>query len=266
MPFVEIVGPTGYLALIASIKEGAECYTHLAQVHSPAHGPIEGFAKFYPDEPAGSRGLVNEVCGYLIAKALDLPVPRYGLVISIEGRHLASAHPSLRHRVADSEEYPVWIAERLRGTPVSRWIPGLHEALRSWKRLPDMIAFADWILNRDRHPGNLLQTGKKEFGLIDHGHAFGGLVWDEHLLTPDAVFDHPFVHELWPDGVPRNIANAIIHASGAHSNALEAIRGELATLVSNLLSAETAGTVLGFLESRSRPDSGQIRTALGMLL
>lgn len=45
------------------------------------------------------------------------------------------------------------------------------ELMAGWPALADVVAFDEWINNRDRNPGNILWKDEAEFVLIDHGKA-----------------------------------------------------------------------------------------------
>ncbi len=45
------------------------------------------------------------------------------------------------------------------------------ELMAEWPALADVVAFDEWINNRDRNPGNILWKDESDFVLIDHGKA-----------------------------------------------------------------------------------------------
>ena len=266
MSGIEIVGSTGYQAFLEHVKESEECYTHLGQVHSPIHGTFSGYVKFYPDQFRNSKGLVNEACGHLLAAALDIPVPRYGMLLVLERARLVEAHSALRNLIGSDPYLTTWVTEQARGVPVVERDERTIHLLRIWKSLPALIAFDDWVLNSDRSLENLVCDGRSRFTAIDHGHIFGGLRWDSHLLTPDLPIRHPFLAALWQGNPPPQIKSQILEAAERHGPALTRCRPELEVLLGNLLdSQEDRKQVLEFLEHRAARSYDRLRSSLGML-
>ncbi len=104
------------------------------------------------------RRLLVEFASALLGRLLGLPVPEPVLVFvpaqfGKEGYafgSIAEPHPNMRGQPTD-------------GFAFSR--------LRQWSKLASAACFDEWIANCDRHPGNLLFDGRRNFWLIDHDRA-----------------------------------------------------------------------------------------------
>jgi len=268
MASIEVVQSTGYQAFLEPVKESEECYTHLGDIHSTANGTFIGYIKFYPDEIRRSKGLVNEACGYLLAKTLDLPVPPYGMILILEGERLIEAHPSLKKLLAAAALYPAWVTEQVKGVPIVSSDNKAIESLKKWSSLPSLIAFDDWVLNSDRSLENLVQGRKKgQFTGIDLGHIFGGLYWDRDLLTQDWPFRRRFIEELWGGDPPLQVKYQVLEAAKQHHSAFSNIRAELDKLLSKLLdNQEDKNKLLAFLEHRASQSYDRIMKGLGVMI
>jgi hypothetical protein len=268
MASIDVVQGAGYYrAFLERTKESDECYTHLALIHSTPRGGFTGYVKFYPDDIRKSKGLANETCGYLLAQALGLPIPKYGIILLLEGERLIEAHSSLEDLLVPTVAYPTWVTEQVNGVPIAPNDNKALEQLIKWPSLPELIAFDDWVINADRSLENILRGKNKQFSAIDFGHIFGGLYWDQDLLTQDWPFRHRFVDELWDGNPPRKVKNQILEAAKQHDSAFSKIRGELDKLLSRLLeNQEDKSKLLEFLERRASQSYHRVSKSLGVLL
>lgn len=267
MPSIAFVGSTGYLAFLERVKESEECYTHVAQVHTTEFGTDIAYIKFYPDEIRDSKGLVNEAIGHLVAKALGVPIPAYGIILLLDRVRLVEAHPALNQLLPSNRMWPAWVSQRVHGVSVRRPDAKSMELLKKWPLLPRLIAFDDWLLNSDRSLRNLLQQRTGEFVAIDHGHIFGGVRWDQSLLTPDMPFQHPFVMELWNGNPPSDVSSKILEAAQGHHEAYTRMRPDLDDLLDKLLENQGDRNQLrALIEHRAAHSYDRIKKSLGVLI
>lgn len=267
MASIEIVQSTGYLAFLEPVKESVECYTHLGLIHSTVNGTYSGYIKFYPDELGGSKGLVNEACGYLLAKVLNIPVPRYAMILIVERERLIEAHRGRQKILAVEPSWATWVTEQAKGVPISFHDEKTLDTLRKWDHLPALIAFDDWVLNSDRSLANLVRGAKGHFTAIDHGHIFGGLRWDRDLLTTDLPFRHPLLVELWGGNPPLAVKSRILDAAQKHQSNFLKIKVDLEDMLENLLDNEADKyQLMSFLEHRANQSYDRLKESLGVLI
>lgn len=117
-------------------------------VRCPA-GNILAITKFLPE-----REIAVEVICAVLGQALGLPVPDPILVFDETGTpafgSLDKGYPSLLHYVKMNGKVAI------------------TSKLAQWTDLTPTACFDEWIINHDRHAGNLLFDGESFF-LIDHG-------------------------------------------------------------------------------------------------
>lgn len=203
-----------YLDFLQVPKKQGEDFTHLANLKTP-NGSQRCYIKIYPDS---EQSLLNEIIGYLYAKALGIPVPEHaGLVELTVGEHNADL---LHHYIPDKhswikneEEVIAWWTSD-ESAPSINTVFGfddlnqlreqssefysqkinklLHDAaIQACKKkhLGNICAFDHIFANIDRNLGNLL-LGTNLIA-IDHGKIFGSNFWKPEQLPAIADMDHP---------------------------------------------------------------------------
>jgi len=265
MSAIQVVGAQAYLAGLGVVHESVECLTHLAQVHHPAYGSRDFFVKYYFDD-RGPKGLVNEVCGYVLAENAGLSVPDSSLILMLPVDRLAEAHHAHARRLPIGPEVAVWATQMVPGPQLPPNMEEAADVLRNWKSLPQLIAFDTWVQNADRSAGNLIRRGKGDIVLIDHGHLAGSVFWTPELLQPDADPAHPFL-ALWGGGIPDAINQGIMRAAEGHADCFHRAEAELKSLTSALL--DDSGdriAILDFLEKRADGSPDRMRRILRLLV
>ena len=110
------------------------------------------------------RTLAVEVMCAVLGRTLGLPMPRPALVM---------AHPE----TLSSLERPTVLfgSESIENPDLRQWLRQDEEStaahLLNWAQLLDAGCFDEWVANADRHGGNILYGGGKNFALIDHSEA-----------------------------------------------------------------------------------------------
>lgn len=110
------------------------------------------------------RTLAVEVICAIVGRRIGLPIPRPALV-QVTSRSLPQATmPTLffGSESVDNPDLKKWLA-RDPDTTMAH--------LNNWSKLIDAGCFDEWIANADRHGGNILYGGGKNFVLIDHSEA-----------------------------------------------------------------------------------------------
>lgn len=135
-----------------------------------------------------NREVISEALGYVLAKACGFQVPSSAGVILLSQNQIPSAAQAALRELAGGQlqddylcwfsmdmNYPNLVQKHLDGVEVEflrqRRIFRLIKQLAEAEETPRIIAFDDWLLNSDRHPGNLLANGGSLM-LIDHGRIF----------------------------------------------------------------------------------------------
>jgi hypothetical protein len=210
---VEALGATAYLAFLRwpdGDIGNKEC-VHVAQVHHPKHGGKASFIKLYPPGQAGKRGLANEVSGYLVASACDLPQPGSASIVPVPLDKLPDGRPAwvgecvamLKAQGSEHFLYPGFCTGPLEGQSAFFSLQGrdpdlLRQDLLKWRDLPRVLAFDDGIANVDRHLNNLVRLSRQKYAVIDHGRLVQSLGnWDVSQLDAMALFRHRLLEILY---------------------------------------------------------------------
>lgn len=111
-----------------------------------------------------ARTLAVEVICAILGRSLDLPMPRPALVRVPSGAldGISEATLFFGSESIDTPDLKQWL--RTDGANTER-----H--LLDWTKLLDAGCFDEWIANADRHGGNIMYGGGKNFALIDHSEA-----------------------------------------------------------------------------------------------
>ena len=135
-----------------------------------------------------NQELVNEALGYSLARSCGLSVPDVAGVILLEAEQIPAQQVSQLQtlsRGVRQENYFCWFSKdmeypnlkqhHLDGVNLKsleqRRVRRLLKHLTECNDTPAVIAFDDWLMNSDRHVGNLLAS-PDGLMLIDHGRIF----------------------------------------------------------------------------------------------
>jgi hypothetical protein len=264
---IQVVGAEAYLAGLNLAHESEECLTHIAQLHHPTHGPLNTFVKYYFEDRGPQKGLINEVCGHILAHQAGLPVPPRPLIVLLPAERIAGMHPAYAARIG-REQKAVWATERVsNATMLPHGEDEAAELLREWDSLPDLIAFDSWLVNADRSARNLLRRRNGQFVLIDHGHLAGGALWDADLMWPSQAFRHPFLRQLWDGQVPSKIKQGIMAAADRHADCFVAAEAEIKHWLDVLgVNSRDRIALLDFLKERAEHNPAHMKKILGLLV
>jgi len=193
--------------------------------------------KFYPGENGANRGIVNEITGWLISKALKIPQPERAYLVQVPMAQIPLPKaPWLKTVRREAKHY--WAFATLKMPAESAAIkfdrvdiPLLVDDIKTWASLPHAVALDEHIANTDRHLNNLLRLGSGNYALIDNGRlAVEGHQANWVLTDLDA--NRRYTNQLsqtWLGPECRNNANAnhAIAASDSHPDALAVVQEEL---------------------------------------
>lgn len=179
-------------------------------------------------------GVVNELTGYLIAKACSLPVPsRAGIVQLnqdlIEQLQIKNCSNGVyRYAFAISESpgrSPNSIYENL---PLPVMLEATREVLKGWRGISPLIAFDDWAANQDRNLGNFLIDGKGEIFIIDHSNMPVDICWTHTTLDPYVSYQNKLMQIMTYDGQVPIEEGFVIRAAERHPDVYNMVKDELA--------------------------------------
>lgn len=271
---IQVLGEHAYLASLEVIRENDRCLVHTAHVHSTSAGSVTAVVKCFPGEPA-NRGLINEVCGYLIARAAGLPVSDQAYVIYVSNDRLAALHPQYEKTITASgtDSSIVWATKTIHGPPFKFLYNfgnnQVSKRLMEWRDLPKMLAFDDWVGNADRSDDNLIEIHNGRFALIDHADIGGGIAWLADLLDPNAVFKNRVAEDLFNgSGLSNHIKSGMLLAAESHQKIFGLVGDELQNWLTRLMprNQKDAQAFHRFLAIRASGSVNRVRQQTGLLL
>lgn len=263
----KLVPPHGYLAFLrwTDPQAGNVESVHVAQIHHPVRGGVAAFAKIYPPNDYGQKGMANEILGYLVAHACDLPRSPFAFVAGIPLEKLPPGGPPWVKELVDaalsqgkiSLRYPAFCTAPIDGVSAlvslgERDSELLRQDVLKWRDLPRALAFDDGIANVDRHFNNLLRLGRQRYALIDHGRLVAALGnWETDDLDAYALYTHRLLALLYAEGViPEAVASAALLEAERLAAAPSKVEADLQYWLARLLTSTDARAFEAFFRER----------------
>jgi hypothetical protein len=227
---------------------------------------------------AASRGLLNEITGYILGQALNVPMAEHAFVCLIPLNKLKRL-PSHHGWVSDllrknkNAEYPAFCTSKINGGDAvieqSRVGPKLFaEDLRQWPALSLAARFDQHITNTDRHLHNLRREGKNRYRLFDHGRLVttdGDWMHADLLALEQQKQPDKLLERAWPDGCPIEKINEMLLHLGYHETALTIVLPELRWWWSRLADEKDASGFERYLVARAKGLKAMYQTAYNQL-
>lgn len=140
---------------------------------SAEDGEFDGYAKpFNWADQDETTVILNEVTGWLIARAAGLPCPPRAFFIQIPATALPAYSGKVQLPGSDTNGMLLcFVTEAVANTAVKGMFDTaqLVKEQSEWKYCDSTIAFDEGVANSDRHAFNLLRKSANDFVLIDHG-------------------------------------------------------------------------------------------------
>lgn len=231
--------------------------------------------KFYPADGGKSRGMVNEITGWLITHALRLPQPQRAYLVKVPLKELALPLPAWLKSVRKvSTHYWAFASAKLPAESAAirmadSDLPLLVEDVKRWSYLPSAVALDEHIANTDRHLNNLLRLGKGSYALIDNGRLaveFGVKDWQGSDLVSTKQFSNVLSMNCFKDRPPPEVASAAMKSGSSHVDALIAVREELEDWWRRLIRDDAERAAFdAFITKRAHELSTLLSTRYGLL-
>jgi len=153
-------------------EEGNTCPVLHARFALQNGRVFDGYAKLLDlQTAAGQAEYLNEITGWLIAKACGLPVAPSAFLAGISASDLPDCK-AVRDAVSGSGSTLYFFCTEAVSPSQARGIVA-NEALVTeqfaWPFCHATIALDEWLGNADRHVHNFVRRAKNDFVLIDHG-------------------------------------------------------------------------------------------------
>lgn len=209
-------------------------------------------------------GIFNEILGYLLSKAENLPVASKAGVLIL---------PDELVKQIKTDVAPVaFVTTRINGSsPSSFYNVGdminfkvLYNILNDWNKLHEAIAFDEWVANQDRNLGNLIIDSNNAVTLIDHSNMPVDLVWSSAMLDEE-LEPRNVLAEVFRSSptLPQKVE--ILKGAANQSSSLEFIREELSFWARELLNQSESDSLFQFLENRAKKSNERLSKRFGTL-
>lgn len=261
---IELVEMGRYVAPLGAAPDGRIAMTHLATLNWPDDKPGRFFVKVY--DSVITVPLVNEITGYLLAKACGLPQPpRVGLVqvpLAVFGKSYTEQTWCWGWASEEFGQNPKTVFTEDAANNFDR----VKEELLKWSRLKELISFDDWVANQDRNIGNVTLLGPGKFGIIDHGGVPVHQVWKPDDLVVDQDFKNLLLTFLWNDAPNLPDARALVVAAKSHPEAYDSVDEELKFWWSQCgLDTQRASAMHQFFSERASRGYDRLTKRIGLL-
>ncbi|WP_261457909.1 hypothetical protein [Serratia fonticola] len=259
---IEVLSQASFKSILGQPAEGQMAFTYLCLVEWPDGIVRQSYVKIFAYEKR--IGIFNEILGYLLTKASDLPVPpKAGILILPEG---------LLQMVGVPVSPIAFVTSKVAGNSPSSYyliqdmcrFSALRSILDGWGKLHKTIAFDEWVANQDRNLGNLIIDSNGQVTLIDHSNMPVDLVWDPIDLTADLVPVNRLeqVFRSLPT-LPQKMD--IVDGANGQSEALDVALGEILYWCDKLLNKHAKEALVSFLSQRATFSRARLGKRLGIL-
>lgn len=151
-------------------SEGNTCPVVHSRFQREGNTQIDAYAKLMDvHQTSGQIEMVNEISGWLIARACNLPVAHSAFVAAIRAGDLPPAAVVAATNPDDVLYF--FCTEEISQSQARGIVPNevLVTEQAAWAHSHATLALDEWLGNADRHVNNLVRRRKDDFALIDHG-------------------------------------------------------------------------------------------------
>ncbi len=259
---IELLNQASLRSVLSRPNEGVMAFTLLCLVEWPDGVQRQSYVKIFSQ--AQGLGIFNEILGYLLTKAEELPVaPKAGVLILPE---------ELKKEIT----YPVapvaFLTSKVNGNSPSSFY-NLGQALQfeclckiidGWEKLPQTIAFDEWVANQDRNLGNVIIDANFTVTLIDHSNMPIDLDWTVAMLDAE-IEPRNVLGEFFRSkpNLPQKME--IIRGASKQELSLNLVRDEIIFWAERLLDDEQLAKLMLFLEHRAKFSNARLSKKYGLL-
>lgn len=228
---IEILTPQRVRSLRGRTLDGNMAETYACDIAWGDGTQARAFLKCFPS--SRSLGVVNELTGYLIARACGLPVPERAGVVQLNQSLVDSMDIKncsggvYRYAFAVSEAPGQSPNSIYAGLPENIAAIATREILQGWRGLSPLMAFDEWAANQDRNLGNFLIDEKNEIFIIDHSNLPVDICWTSESLVPEGNFRNILIDIMTLGGMVPFEGGFVTRAAERHPEVFQSVKEEL---------------------------------------
>lgn len=259
---IELLNQASLKSVLSRPSEGKMALTLLCLVEWPDKIQRQCYVKIFAESQG--LGVFNEILGYLLTKAEELPVaPKAGILVLPE---------ELKKEISIPVAPVAFLTSKVSGNSPSSFynlgqllqFESLCKVIDGWEKLPQTIAFDEWVANQDRNLGNVIIDSNFAVTLIDHSNMPVDLVWSASMLDkeiePRNVLSDVFRNT---PNLPQKME--IIRGANKQTTSLKLAREEIMFWAERLLNEEQRETLMLFLEHRAKFSNARLSKKYGLL-
>lgn len=189
-PSIEVLNEDCLLNTLNYVTEGKMAKTWLAEIQWKDGHVRRSYLKVF--SKSLELGLLNEITGYILAKKAGLPLPIRAGLLKLPPDMFPESKQYLSYGFISSEvpgQSPNSIYN-IGEIATQAQLKPIVDLIRSWKYLPDCMAFDDWTANTDRHFGNVIFSGAGDLYIIDHSNLPVTTQWKAEDLKDETSYEN----------------------------------------------------------------------------
>ncbi|MBW7591793.1 hypothetical protein FGL54_18465 [Enterobacter cloacae] len=223
------------------------------------------YMKVYNDD----KFVINEMVGYILAKASGLDVANKAYLLEIDSvtRALIDDFYKRRGLANNKEHYNsnyAFLISSAPGININTYHSNIvlqtaffKQKISNWNKNNSLIAFDEWVANTDRNAGNIL-FGTNANYVIDHGSMPVQMNWTRSCLQSKQCFKN--VHYINTSTVmgknPLDVD--LLNESSKHALAFSNVKNSIISIIANTVKmSPDYQEMIDFIEDRSK----SVRTA-----
>lgn len=226
---IEVLNTNSLLNLLNEITEGKIAKTWLVEIKWDDGSVRRSYLKVF-SLPLW-QGIINEVTGYLLAKQANLPLPYKAGLLKLPDNLFPDSNKFMSYGFVTSEvpgNTPNSMYN-ISGNVTAKQLEPIVDIVKTWKFLPNCMAFDDWTANTDRHFGNIIFSGPGDMYLIDHSNLPIDITWEANQLNQDESYDNKLaqlINFTDKSSLPKKMAvsDAAVKHSDHYNNAYNELK------------------------------------------
>lgn len=250
----------------------------IASFNHPVYGTVEAFCKPYSET---TKGLFNEIAGFLTIKSHQLPQPQHAFLAVLPQQAIPGIKQQAKKEHAwlkERENIICFCASRLDGhsaaihlnEPASQELSDkLIDEVIAWEDYPASLVNDDILAHTDRHLNNLIRLRAGAYALIDNGRLIDETSenWAVEQLDEVKLYRNRLV-EIFPTYVAKKekISSRCMNASMIFAKINAEIEKEIAHWAKLLLTPDEMEKYLEFHAHRKENISCLMTTRLGLMI
>ena len=259
---IELLNQASLKSVLSRPNEGLMALTLLCLVEWPDGVQRQCYVKIFSQ--AQGLGVFNEILGYLLTKAEELPVaPKAGVLILPE---------ELKKEIAFPAAPIAFLTSKIHGNSPSSFynlgqalqFESLCKIIDGWEKLPQTIAFDEWVANQDRNLGNVIIDANLNVTLIDHSNMPIDLDWTIPMLDAE-IEPRNVLSDFFRSTANLPQKMEIIRGASKQESSINLVRDEVRFWAERLLDNEQRENLMLFLERRAKLSNARLSKKYGLL-